>query len=279
MKLLKYLTEKQIVINNGQRYGQVVFLAGGGSSGKGHVVKNYMEGDKFKIIDVDEWKKEFLDLNTKKHLYPELDDLNLRNPSDVFKLHHFVKEKGIRYKVLDLIFRERDVNRLPNLIFDITMKDDDEVNYYLPQLIDMGYESKNIHVVWVLADFNLALERNRDRERVVPDDIILKTHSDVPVTIIELLRGKFRQIDGSIVVVLNDPKFETYYTDDKGNPITNTKGSMVIKDFKYIVMKEPGKGMVSDKKVKEDLLDSIRKYIPKTRSTKDLFSLDIDTLY
>lgn len=279
MKLLRYLTEKQIVINNGQKYGQVVFLAGGGSSGKGHVVKNYMEGNKFKIIDVDEWKREFLDLNAKKHLYPELDDLNLRNPSDVFKLHHFVKEKGIRYKVLDLIFRERDVNRLPNLIFDITMKDDDEVNYYLPQLIDMGYESKNIHVVWVLADFNLALERNRDRERVVPDDIILKTHSDVPVTMIELLRGKFREIDGSIIVVLNDLKFETYYTDDKGNPITNTKGGMIIKDFKYMVMKESGKGMVSDKKTKEDLLDAIKNYIPKTRSTKDLFSLDINSMY
>lgn len=267
------------MINNGQRYGQIVFFAGAAASGKGHVIKNYMESEKFKIIDVDEWKREFLKLSNDKKLYPELSHLNLKNPEDVFKLHSFVKEKGIRYKTLDLIFRERSANRLPNIIFDITMKDDDEINYYLPQLIDMGYESSNIHVVWVLADYTIAVERNKTRPRVVPDDIMLKTHSGVPVTMLHLLRGKFSGIDGSIIVVLNDLKYETYYTDSKGNTILNTKGNKVIKDFKYIVMKEPGKGMTSDRISKEDLLDTIKEYIPKTKETSDVFGLDIDNLY
>ena len=57
--LLEYrqLEEKLILFNNGARYGQIVFLAGGAGSGKGFAIKNFMEGNKFKIRDVDEWKK------------------------------------------------------------------------------------------------------------------------------------------------------------------------------------------------------------------------------
>ena len=56
----KYLEEKLIMYNQGKRYGQIVFLAGGAGSGKGFAISNFMEKEKFKVRDVDEWKKAFM---------------------------------------------------------------------------------------------------------------------------------------------------------------------------------------------------------------------------
>ena len=45
----KQLEEKLILFNGGKNYGQVVFMAGGAGSGKGFAIKNFLEGNKFKI--------------------------------------------------------------------------------------------------------------------------------------------------------------------------------------------------------------------------------------
>ena len=54
------LDEKLIMFNQGKNYGQVVFMAGGAGSGKGFAQSKFMEKNKFKVRDVDEWKKAFL---------------------------------------------------------------------------------------------------------------------------------------------------------------------------------------------------------------------------
>jgi len=58
----KYLEEKLILYNQGKRYGQIVFLAGGAGSGKGFAIRNFMEKEKFKVRDVDAWKTAFMTL-------------------------------------------------------------------------------------------------------------------------------------------------------------------------------------------------------------------------
>ena len=55
-KFSQFLTEKLILISNGKKYGQIVFLVGGAGSGKGFALANFMEKEKFKVRDVDEWK-------------------------------------------------------------------------------------------------------------------------------------------------------------------------------------------------------------------------------
>ena len=55
-----FLTEKQIIIGKGAKYGQVIFLAGGAGSGKGFAIQYFIDGNKFKIRDVDSWKEAFL---------------------------------------------------------------------------------------------------------------------------------------------------------------------------------------------------------------------------
>ena len=73
------LQEKLILYNQGKKYGQIVFLAGGAGSGKGFVIKNFMQGELFKIRDVDEWKKSLMKLADVQGKYPEIQGLNLKN--------------------------------------------------------------------------------------------------------------------------------------------------------------------------------------------------------
>jgi dephospho-CoA kinase len=116
------LQEKQIIYNNGKPYGQIVFLAGGAGSGKGFAITKFMEGNKFKVRDVDEWKKAFIKLNEIMGKYDEISGLNLKNTNDVFKLHEFVKGLKIKDKPLDLLLEDLKEDRLPNIIFDITFQ-------------------------------------------------------------------------------------------------------------------------------------------------------------
>ena len=57
------LEEKLILYNNGAPYGQIVFVGGGGGSGKGFAIKNFMQGELFKIRDVDALKIAFRQLS------------------------------------------------------------------------------------------------------------------------------------------------------------------------------------------------------------------------
>ena len=172
----KELNEKLILFNNGKRYGQIVFMAGGAGSGKGFAIQNFMEKEKYKVRDVDEWKKALIKLAKMKDSNSELAKLNLRNPKDVFKLHTIVREKGIKDKTLDMLLNGAKKDTLPNLLFDITMKDTSDISDVAPKLIDAGYEPRNIHLVWVLTDYKVAAKANKQRDRVVPDDILFMSH-------------------------------------------------------------------------------------------------------
>ena len=54
-------------------------MAGGAGSGKGFAIKNFIEGEKFKIRDPDEIKKAFLRLAKLKNKYPDLQNINFVN--------------------------------------------------------------------------------------------------------------------------------------------------------------------------------------------------------
>jgi len=116
------LLEKQMIFNKGAPYGQVVFMMGGAGSGKGFVISNFMQGEKFKQRNVDDFKTLLLKYNELSNKYPELKKLDLKNPDDVFKLHEFIEKKGIVDKTLDLLLGDLKKGRLPNLIFDRTGK-------------------------------------------------------------------------------------------------------------------------------------------------------------
>jgi len=270
-KLYKQLDEKLIMYNQGKRYGQVVFLAGGAGSGKGFAIQNFMEGDKFKIRDVDEWKKAFIKIDELKKKYPEVRGLNLREPKDVFKLHMFVKKAGIKENtlkvMLDDLVRSGAASKgtLPNIIFDITLKEIGDITEVLPQLKKIGYDSKNIHVTWVLTNYHTAVKNNAGRERVVPSDILLQTHEGAAKTMSQIIKGKLpRGINGAVNVILNNRENTIPWTDKDGKPIKTSAGGIVVKDFTYVNLKKEGKKFRRESDVQQQIYDWIKDNVPDT---------------
>ena len=273
----QYLEEKLIMYNQGKRYGQIVFLAGGAGSGKGFAIANFMEKEKFKIRDVDEWKKGFQKLADTQGLYPEIKGLKLKNPKDVYKLHMFVKKTGIKEKSLDLLLQDANTKHLSNIMFDITMKDAADIGDVLPKLLEAGYDSKNIHLTWVLTNYAVSIVNNRNRERVVPEDIMLLSHEGAAKSMYDVVKGKLpRGLNGGVRVVLNNRENTIPWVDPDSKEVMkdHKSGSVLVKDFTYLTFKKEGKSIGPEMDVKKQLLGWIASNVPKTKLTKDMVTLD-----
>jgi hypothetical protein len=308
MRFQDYITEKQIIIGKGQTSGQIVFLAGGAGSGKGFAASNFLDKSKFKVRDVDELKKAAIALAKLKGDNPEIASIKLSNPDDVFKIHQYVKEKGWKDKTLTNLLSASKGGQLPNILFDVTMKDIGDIKEVMPSLLEIGYQPKDIHVVWVLTNFYISVQQNQDRERKVPPEIMLKTHVGAALTVTDMLRGKFnvigKDVNGEMYVILGGQANTTLMTDldtrdtikgpDKfkqlpGVPIMQTpkygkidpktgevEKVFVIKAFKYLRLKEAGKPMKRSIEFNKDMLGwselraFIKDNVPQTTGTKNL---------
>ena len=273
------LIEKQIIVGKGKRYGQVVFMAGGAGSGKGFAIKNFMEGEKFKVRDPDEYKKAFLRLAELKKKYKEIRGLDLRNPKDAFKLHKWIENKRIKQRTLTLLLQDAKRGILPNILIDTTMQSKSKIKEALPALLEAGYDPKNIHIIWVLTDYAVAIEQNRERERIVPDDIMLITHEGASTTMYNFIKhGTPRTINGGVYIVLGGRKNTVLYTDSNGKPIKTgkNKDTVVVKDFSYLTMKVPGSRMTRDSDLKKQAYNWISQNAPKTLTNK-LFDKEQET--
>ena len=249
------LDEKLILFNHGARYGQIVIVAGGTGSGKGFVIDNFIEGDKFKILNVDNWKEAFLSLSKLKNMYPEIRQLSLSKPEDVYKLHVFIREKGIKDKVLQLLFgTERNKDVLPNIIFDITGKSLSDIIEIVEMTARAGYESECIHLLYVLTQWKTAYQRNLSRSRIVPSSIFIETHRGATQTLQQIItHGISRNFDGAIKVVLNNPENTEFHMATK-----------VVKDFDYLTIKDEGDRIKSDQEIYETLGDWLEANAPKS---------------
>ena len=277
----KYLEEKLIMYNQGKRYGQIVFLAGGAGSGKGFAIANFMEKEKFKVRDVDEWKKAFMKIADTQEKYPEIKGLKLKNPKDVLKIHAFVKKLGIKEKSIDLMLADANSRHLPNIMFDITMKDANDIEQYMPKLLEAGYDPKNIHLTWVLTNYAVAIVNNRNRARVVHDDIMLSSHVGAAKSMYEVIKGKLpRGLNGAVRVVLNnrDNTIPWIDPDTKKEMKKHKSGSILVKDFTYLTFKKEGKTIGPETDVKRQLLGWIADNVPNTKLTKDFMGVDPELL-
>jgi hypothetical protein len=106
------------------------------------------------------------------------------------------------------------------------------------------------------------------RARVVPDDIMLKTHTGAAKTILSLVKsGLPSNIDGGFYVILNNPENTVYVVDPKtGEHYVNLskagKARKVIAGFTYITMKKPGKALTTDADVKSQLFAWVKDNVP-----------------
>jgi len=282
------LNEKLITYGNRKPYGQIVFMAGGAGSGKGFAISNFVDSASFKIRDVDKMKNQLqilnrlgkLDIKTiikkyGKNIKPKdldlinkiesdgyrLQNLNLKNPDHVYALHILVKAMGIKDNSLaNLLAGKDNPKTLPNILFDITAKDVTDITSVLPMLKNVGYKAENIHLTWVLTSYVTAMVNNKNRARMVPEDILLKTHEGASNTIWGLVTKALpKGMNGRVDVILNNPENTVFYTDSEGRTI---KGK--VKGFLSLPVKKAKGGIFSEKLWKDKLFGWVKDNAPES---------------
>lgn len=249
------------------KFGQVVILAGGAGSGKGFIKKSLLgvEGITF---DVDRLK-ELVMASTKyvKKAKEEFDvdvsKLNLKNKDDVSKLHDIVTSLGINDKKIKSVFNSvvtADPTRKPNLIFDVTLKDITKLYNLVRNVEDMGYLKKNISLVWVVNQIDIAKAQNAKRSRTVSPEILLATHEGASFTMNTLIRKgdditKF--LDGDVVIAFNAVGVDSEL-------VKSDKGGKYVKKADYIRIKEKLKPMIKFRDMEDKVLDKIKRYVPNS---------------
>jgi hypothetical protein len=304
MTFKNYLTKLQeaLITFGGRRpkFGQVVLLAGGAGSGKGFIVDKLISIDA-KVFDVDQIKSQIISPKTLK-LNKKIQDiygidvtkLDLKVPEDVFLLHKINDEMGISKSVQDEFFaQQRNKDRLPNIIFDTTMKSMKKLNTLLDTVKAAGYKKENIHLVWVVQDVDMAVKQNLERDRVVPYEILMQTHQLVSATMAHLLKNLDIQnyLDGDVWLVFNKRfvdstleftqniaadsitpewleksnwtrKEKEYFTGLKKNGKKKYQASYV-KDAVLLKIKERGKKQIPFSEVGPIYIKKIKAYVPK----------------
>ena len=131
-----------------------------------------------------------------------------------------------------------------------------------------------------MTNYAVAIVNNRNRQRVVADDIMLLSHEGAATSMYEVIKGKLpRGLNGSVRVILNNLENTIAWVDpDTKKPMLTKQGNIKVKDFTYLTLKKEGKSIGPEMDVKRQLLGWIADNVPKTKLTKDLVGVDPDLL-
>jgi hypothetical protein len=248
--------------------GHCLILAGGAGSGKGFVLDNLigLEGKKF---DVDELKKLTLrapkiKAKIKAETGVDMDKFSLTKSADVGKLHDIVADElNLPNKKLAAFFgnviNKRPEDK-PNVIFDVTLKDLRKLDNITRLAQGAMYDKKNIHIVWVVNDIEVAKKQNLDpsRGRVVPVEILVNTHRGASQTMLDIVKMGSRikkYMDGDIVFAFNKIGVDS-------DLAKSGKGGQFIKDSNYFYVKRSGKATLDHFYIQREILKKIDKYVP-----------------
>lgn len=296
MKTVKeFLTEEQLdekLITFGgkafPKFGQIVIMSGGAGSGKGFI--------KDKLIGIEGWnfdvdalkllavKTPIIIKKIKNELGVDLSKLDpskkgqekvLKDSENVGKLHDIIgsylslDDKKLTALYTSIMTSHPD--RKPNIIFDVTLKDLQKLANITRQASRLGYDKKNIHVVWIVNDIEVAKEQNIKRARTVPTEILINTHRGASQTmhdIIDMGKNLTKYMDGDIVFAFNKIGVDIDLKTSEAKPSKvfkskGTEGGSYIKDAEYFYIKRSGKQVTSITKINKDIRAKISKYVPK----------------
>lgn len=268
----EFLNEKLITFGGRAypKFGQVVILAGGAGSGKGFQL-NSLLGIEGKVFDVDALKtlaigsKKFAE-RVKQETGYDLKKFDLRVPENVSKLHEILStvynlpNKNESAFFASVLTQPED--RKPNIIFDVTLKGMSKLESITRNVVEVGYSKENIHIVWVVNDVKVALKQNRERSRVVPEEIFMDTHRGAAITMKEILSmgdNLKKYMDGDIWLTFNQVNIDTFQK-------KSDKGGSYIVGADYIKVKSKGKAQLSPDKLQSGIYDKIKDYVPSVDS-------------
>ena len=161
------------------------FLAGGPGSGKSYVARQATGGTGLKTINSDD---------AFEHLLNKA-GLSLKMPPEEFERKEVVRARA---KEITAVKQKNYVEGRLGLIIDGTGRDANKILGQKAKLDELGYDT---YMIFVNTSLDVALQRNANRSRSIPEPIVVKSWKDVQANI-----GKFSNIfrAGFIVVDNND---------------------------------------------------------------------------
>ena len=199
---------------------------------------------------------------------------NLKDPKNVEQLHDIIANVLRVDKRKEQAFYRgvpAPADRKPNIIFDMTLKSLDKLEKIARDASMLGYDKKNVHIVWVVNDIEVAKQQNQKRARTVPSEILVNTHRGAANTMGDIINmgSKLRRyMDGDIVFAFN--KVGVDATLQKGSGAGKkigmkgkTSGGMSLKDANYFYVKRAGKNPTSVDKLDKEIRMKIKSYVPK----------------
>ena len=236
-------------------------------------------------------KSEKIAQRVKKELGVDLSQFKvkgaLKNPETVSLLHGIIgdelklpdKEKRAFFSSI----MTADPERKPNVIFDVTLKSLQKFDNLISNVTRLGYDKKNIHLVWIINDIEIALKQNAERDRFVKPEILINTHVGAQQTVADVIKlgNKLKSyMDGDIVFAFNKVGVDTSYikspkkdAEFKFLTTKNKKGETVkvdvsggggyLKDANFFYIKRAGKTVMNFDEIDKNIRAKIRDYVPK----------------
>ena len=159
------------------------FLAGGPGSGKSYVVRKTTGGTGLRVVNSDDAFESLL----------QKAGLSLKMPPEEEEPRDIVRDRAKK------ITAKRQANYIEGrigLIIDGTGRDYDKITKQATELKQLGYD---VHMIFVNTSLDVALQRNAERPRSVPESIVTKSWNDVQSNI-----GKFSQYFRQNFVVVDN---------------------------------------------------------------------------
>lgn len=273
MKSFKEFLEEKLITFGGKAYpnfGNVVIVGGGAGSGKGFQIDGLI-GIQGKVLDVDHIKKLAIGSTkfaqrVKEETGHDIKNFDLKDSSDVFKIHEILSDvygvtKGVEQAFFSNVLTA-DPERKPNIVFDVTLKDLTKLRSITSNVTELGYKKENIHIVWVVNDIAVAQKQNKERSRVVPEEILMGTHRGASTTMQDILSmgDSLKQyMDGDIYITFNKVDVDTSVE-------KSDQGGSYISVADYVKVKHKKKPQLNPNELSKRVLDKIREYTPKNQN-------------
>ena len=143
------------------------YLAGGPGSGKSWVAAKTLEGSGMKVVNSDIGFEN----------YAKKAGLDLKQMGDFTKDQTKLKDElRRRAKRGTLSMGQHAVNGRLGLIIDSTARDADKIESAASGLRYLGYQT---YMIFVNTTLEVALERNQERRRSVPEPIVIQSHAQI----------------------------------------------------------------------------------------------------
>jgi cytidylate kinase len=189
---MKYFHELQEGVYDPNIF-KAFFLAGGPGSGKSYVVRKTTGGTGLKIVNSDP----AFEMLIKKA------SLSLKMPDDEFDRREPLRQKA---KSMRNKARGNYIEGRLGLVIDGTGKNADRLLDQARQLEELGYDT---HMIFVNTSLDVALQSNAERDRSVPESLVVKSWKDVQSNI-----GRFNNFfKGRMIIVDNNVRAENPFTE------------------------------------------------------------------